>query len=168
MSFKGLRFLFIVLNVNVFCISGKQSRSGVRCHWEKFQFSFMEELEYQFPNETVFCNMAHECFSDHPENNETYKKNEINFTFPVISNSRLFKQGLPTPMLFIKEVYSGKLREILSSLVKIWKLLVFCIMAAVTSGIIIWFLVSIMDHQCVGVFELVLTNWVWTKNKLPV
>ena len=159
MSFKRLRFLFIVLIVNVVCISGKQSRSCVRCQWEKLQFSFMEE--YQFPNETAFCNMAHECFSGPSENNETCKKNKINFIFPVTSRSSnltLFKQRLRFPILFIKEVSSGKLREILSSLVKIWRLLVFCIMAAVTSGIIIWFLVSIMDHQCVGVFELVLTN----------
>ena len=159
MSFKELRFLFIVLNVNVFCISGKQSRSCVQCQWEKPQFIFMQE--YQFSNETAFCNLAHKCFSDHSENNETCKKNDINFTFPVTSwssNLTLFKRRLHTPMLFIKEVSSGKIREILSSLVKIWRLLVFCIMTAVTSGIIIWFLVSIMDHQCVGVFELVLTN----------
>ena len=154
MSLKGFFFLFITLNSSeyVLCISGKPSRSCVRCNWNAFPFRFMPEHYRYRPPKDAFCNMTYECFSAIAPKNETCKKrNKINVTFPVISRYSNATSGsrLPKPVLAIKQEFHSTTSQTLSAFGKIWRLLVFCPMAAILSGIMIWFLVSITKpHRC--------------------
>ena len=141
MSLKEFSFLFIILNSNenFLCISGKPPSSCVRCKWNVPRFGFMER--YRYPPKDAFCDMAYECFSDI----KPCKRNEINVTFPVISrySNATWGPRLPKPVLAMKQEFPSTTSQILSALAKIWRLLVFCPIAAILSGIIIWFLVSI-------------------------
>ena len=68
----------------------------------------------------------------------------LNVTFPWISrNPSVPLQILHRPVLAIKTPSFGTGRQVLSALKQIWRLFVLSIMAAVLSGIVIWFLVSV-------------------------
>ena len=154
MSLKAFFFLFIILNSSeyVLRISGKPFHFCVRCNWNELLFRFMKPYHVRYPSKVVFCNMAYECLSDIASEGKTcIKRNEINVTFPVISRYSNATLGLrlPKPVLVIKQEFPSPTSQILSALGKIWRLLVFCPMAAILSGIIIWFLVSITKpHWC--------------------
>ncbi|CAH3167219.1 unnamed protein product, partial [Porites lobata] len=70
----------------------------------------------------------------------------INVSFPVISydpRPNLTLKFLPSPVLAKKEISSNTARDVFIALSQTWKLLTFCLLAAVLSGIIVWFL----DHK---------------------
>ena len=150
MSYRSLRFTFIVLNLNVLCLSEKPSNcSCVRFHWNKFQFSsFPPEDEEDLKN--AICCVTNVCLRKTNSSllqNKTRCKQEppINVTFPFISKDPLpnitFKR-LPRPVLAMNDASLSTASHVLNALGQIWKLFAFCLMAAALSGIIIWFLVS--------------------------
>lgn len=68
----------------------------------------------------------------------------INITFPVISqNPKIPLKALPRPFLATKDTSPSTTSQVLSALGHIWKLFVFCLIAAAISGLMMWFLVSI-------------------------
>ena len=162
MSLKELCFLFIILNVNVLGISGKQCSSCVGWHWNDLRrfLSFMPK-GYHFPSEDAFCNMTNECFLKTSQSGKkSCERSKIDVTFPVISglsNTTLWKR-LPKPVLVMKDEFPSTTSQILSALAQIWRLLVFCPMAAILSGVIIWFLVSITKFHLSQLIRISFTN----------
>ena len=148
MSLKGIRFLFVILNVTFLCLSEKQiDRSCVSFHWNDLQFSFSPR-NFTFWKEAVW-NITSYCFLQTNYslryNNETCKQRPINVTFPVISwypNVNITFKMLPLPVLVMKEVSFSTARQVVQALGQIWKLFAFCLMASALSGIVIWFFVS--------------------------
>ena len=151
MSFKSIRFVFIVLNMNILCLSERQSNcSCVKFQWKAFNFSFLPEGK-QYWKKAV-CNITNYCLK---KTNSSLLKNNagckwtINVTFPLISKDprpNITFKKLPRPVLAMKEISSNT--SVLNALDQIWKLLAFCLLAAAFSGIIIWFFVSIKNLHC--------------------
>ena len=169
MSSKGLRVLFIALNANVLCLSEKQSDCAcVTFDWKEFGFSFLPE-NYEHWKENI-CSPAQLCLekinstvpSTVLKNNTSCKRRPINVTFPVIlsnpkpNTSFIALKMLSRPVLAMKEVSSSTASQVLLALGQIWRLLAFCLMCAVLSGIMIWFLVSVKSTCMVSHFVALL------------
>ena len=150
MPWKAFLRLFIALSV----ISAGRSQNFNRAECvnvtkdSKFNFKFLpkslESNQAAWENAVrKITNYTNNCLRNHlVKNNKTLcKVPVITITYPVISlNPRIPLQVLPKPYLATKEASTDS--HVLSALGQIWKLFVFCLMAAVISGIIIWFLVS--------------------------
>ena len=153
MSFKGIRFLFVILNVTFLCLSGKQiDRSCVRFHWNDLHFSFSPR-NTTFWKEAVW-NITNYCLlqtnSSLLYNKETCKRRPINVTFPVISWSpNITLTMLPRPVMVMEELSPSTTSQVVQALGQIWKLFAFCLMASALSGIMIWFFVSFLPYQSV-------------------
>ena len=151
MSLKGFRFLFIALSANVLC--QQTDCPCVTFDWKEFEFSFLPQNNEPDWKEAV-CNITQFClqkpYSSLLQNNASCKRRPINVTFPLIqawdlkpNASFITLKMLPRPVLVTKEVSPNTAAsQVLFALGQIWRLLAFCLIAAVLSGIMIWILVS--------------------------
>ena len=151
MSVEWLHFVFIVLNMNVHVL-GTPEKRGTNCScvnftWETFNFSFLPEGEKNWKER--ICRHITKGLED--ENVSLLTENAtckwaINVSFPMISNAlpNLALKLLPLPVLAKKEISSNTAKDFLTALSQTWKLLTFCLLVAVLSGIIVWFLVCFL------------------------
>ncbi len=115
----------------------------------KFPFKFIPESAKRDQAEEAvqkITNYTNYCLQKKFSNNGTRlcKKPVVTINYPLISgNPRIQLQLLPRPYLATKESSSSTSNEVLRALGQIWKLFVFCLIAAAISGVVIWFLVSI-------------------------
>ena len=146
MSCKCLLFFLIISQVRVTHPSKDQNSSingCVRFNWiEDF---FARQRQSQWKNKVK--DILQYCLSDYSKVNETTGCNGpiVNVTFPLFScpsNFTLFG-GKFYPLVAIKEESFSIGRQILHAFKQIWELIVICIIGAMLSGIIIWFLVGI-------------------------
>ena len=115
---------------------------------DNFPFEFLSELS-QKRNQSVWENITGSitkftnfCLLKKYVSGCT--KPVINITFPVISrNPTIPLKVLSRPYLATKDTSLRMADQVVSALVNIWKLFVFCLIAAAMSGLMIWFLVSI-------------------------
>ena len=116
---------------------------------DNFQFEFLSELSQKRNQSVSWENITRSitkftnfCLVKKYVSGCT--KPVINITFPVISrNPRIPLKVLSRPYLATKDTSPGMADQVVSALVHIWKLFVFCLIAAAISGLMIWFLVSI-------------------------
>ncbi|XP_078366490.1 uncharacterized protein LOC144650638 [Oculina patagonica] len=151
MSLKAFIRLFIVVSVILAGRSQNQTDCVNLKRDNKFPFQFIPESLKR--NQTVWENVVREItnYTNYCIQKYLSKKGKrlcaepvITITFPLISgNPRIPLQVLPRPYLATKEASFSIASQIVSALGQIWKLFVFCLMAAAISGIIIWFL----DHK---------------------
>ena len=153
MSFKTLLFVFTILNAKIFCLSENQSNcSCIGFLWEEFKFESVLSKDSQFQWKDQVCRVANSCVQSlatrssslFRNNKECSEQPLINVSFPVIAQypNLTFKRNL-RPFLAEKEKKNAITTQVFEALRKIWKLFVFCLIAAALSGIIIWFFVSI-------------------------
>ena len=103
-------------------------------------------------NDTV-NEIIEDCLSNYSKVNDTTGCNGpiVNVTFPLFScssNATLLEREFSS-VLVIKEESFTTGRQIVHAFAQIWKLLVLCIIAAMLSGIVIWFLVGIPKSFCI-------------------
>ena len=151
MSVEWLYFVFIVLNMNVHVLgtSGKQRTncSCVNFNWKTFNFSFLPEGEKKWKERVCsYITTGLEDVNVSLLTENATCKWAINVSFPVISNAlpNLALKLLPPPVLATKEISSNTAKDVLTALSQTWKLLTFCLLVAVLSGIIVWFLVCFL------------------------
>ena len=146
MSFKTLLFVFTILNAKNCCLSKNRSIcSCIGFLWEEFNFESVLAKDSQFWKDQV-CRVANSCVQSLAirSSKECSEQPLINVSFPVISQyPNLTFKGNLRPFLAGKEKYNGITTQVFEALRKIWKLFVFCLIAAALSGIILWFFVSI-------------------------
>ena len=146
MSCKCFLFFLIISHVKVAHPSKDQNASidsCVRFNWIEDFFARRWQSEWNY---TVKYILQH-CLSDYSKVNETTGCNGpiVNVTFPLFScpsNFTLLETEF-YPFLAIKEESFSIGRQILHAFKQIWELIVICIIGAMLSGIIIWFLVGI-------------------------
>ncbi len=161
MSLKAFIRLFIVVSVILAGRSQNQTDCVNLKRDNKFPFQFIPESLKR--NQTVWENVVREItnYTNYCIQKYLSKKGKrlcaepvITITFPLISgNPRIPLQVLPRPYLATKEASFSIASQIVSALGQIWKLFVFCLMAAAISGIIIWFLVSINRSLCIVILR---------------
>ena len=152
-GFKAFLYLFIALNFYVMtdCRRSQNQSGCVQVHKnDKFPFKFLHNINQSEWENAVhkIKNYTNDCLSS--EEGRNCQKPFITITFPVISgNPRIPLQVLPRPFLATKGEFSSTAYQVLSAFGQIWKLFVFCLMAAAISGVMIWFLVSIITEAYV-------------------
>ena len=148
MSCKCLLFFLIISQVKVAHPSKDQNASingCVRFNWiEDF---FARQRQSQWKN--TVKDILQYCLSNYSKVNETTGCNGpiVNVTFPLFScpsNFTLLEREV-FPLVAIKEESFSIGRQILHAFKQIWELIVICIIGAMLSGIIIWFLVGIQN-----------------------
>ena len=152
MSFKDFLFLFIILPLKVVCPSKDEYTSADNCVRFKWNHDFASSFfpKYNQSNwKNRVNNIIHDCLdrSAVKGGNESCNVALVNVKFPLISlypNITLMELQ-HSPVLAIKEAPFSTGRQILYAFQQIWQLFVLSIMAAVLSGIVIWFLEGI---QC--------------------
>ena len=155
MSVEWLYFVFIVLNMNVHVL-GTPEKRGTNCScvnftWETFNFSFLPEGEKNWKERVC----SHITKGLEAENVSLLTENAtckwaINVSFPVISYDpwpNLTLKFLPRPVLVKKGISSNTAKDVFIALSQTWKLLTFCLLVAVLSGIIVWFLVCFANNS---------------------
>ena len=160
MPLKVFLGLLVVLSTAVEASTQNQTDCFKIIKNEKFPFDFLpeglereasvsENVVRKIANDTNDCLVKHQqkkskSFCDTPV---------MTITFPVISQTpKITLKVLPRPYLATKDTSTNAAGQILSALIKIWKLFVFSLMAAAISGITIWFLVSINKSLYVHYF----------------
>ncbi|RMX42014.1 hypothetical protein pdam_00001218 [Pocillopora damicornis] len=146
MSCKCFLFVLIITQVKVAHPSKDQNASIDGCvsfNWIGDFFARHKQSEW---NDTV-NEIIEDCLSNYSKVNETTGCNGpiVNVTFPLFScssNATLLEREFSS-VLVIKEESFTTGRQIVHAFAQIWKLLVLCIIAAMLSGIVIWFL----DHR---------------------
>ena len=146
MSCKCLLFFLIISQVRVAHPSKDQNASingCVRFNWIEDFFARQRQSEWNYTVKDIL----QDCLSDYSKVNETTGCNGpiVNVTFPLFScpsNFTLLEAEF-YPLVAIKEESFSIGRQILHAFKQIWELIVICIIGAMLSGIIIWFLVSI-------------------------
>ena len=139
MSVEWLYFVFIVLNMNVHVLgtSGKQRTncSCVNFNWKTFNFSFLPESEKKWKERVCsYITTGLEDVNVSLLTENATCKWAINVSFPVISydpRPNLTLKILPSPVLAKKEISSNTARDVFIALSQTWKLLTFCLLAAV-------------------------------------
>ena len=146
MSCKCLLFFLIISQVRVAHPSKDQNASidgCVRFNWiEEF---FARQRQSKCNNTVKYILQC--CLSNYSKVNDTTGCNGpiVNVTFPLFS----WPSNVTTletefyPLVAIKEESFPIGRQILHAFKQIWELVVICIMGAMLSGIVIWFLVGI-------------------------
>ena len=146
MSCKCLLFFLIISQVRVAHPSKNQTASidgCVRFNWiEDF---FARQRQSQWKN--TVKDILKYCLSNYSKVNDTTGCNGpiVNVTFPLFS----WPSNVTTletefyPLVAIKEESFPIGRQILHAFKQIWELVVICIIGAMLSGIVIWFLVGI-------------------------
>ena len=153
MSVEWLHFVFIVLNMNVHVLGtpgkGRTNCSCVNFTWKTFNFSFLPEGEKNWKKricKRITKDLKAKDVSLLTENSNC--KCAINVSFPVIGTCpNLTLKELPQPVLVKKEISSNTAKDVLTALSQTWKLLTFCLLVAVLSGIIVWFLVCFAKNS---------------------
>ena len=148
MSCKCLLFFLIISQVRVAHPSKDQNASingCVRFNWiEEF---FARQRQSKCNNTVKY--ILEDCLSNYSKVNDTTGCNGpiVNVTFPLFSRPSNVTT-LETefyPLVAIKEESFPIGRQILHAFKQIWELIVICIIGAMLSGIIIWFLVGIQN-----------------------
>ena len=148
MSFKTFRYLFIIL----LSVKGdsplerqKDHQGCVKFHWnDQFEFSFLPNNSERWENAvrkiTNFCLQNHSSLET-----RSCKRPIVAVKFPFISENPdiTLKENLNKPVLAMKEPSTS----LLHAFEQLWKLFIICLMAAVLSGILIWFFVSIVRRS---------------------
>ena len=155
MSVEWLYFVFIVLNMNVHVLgtSGKQRTncSCVNFNWKTFNFSFLPGGEKKWKERVCsYITTGLEDVNVSLLTENATCKWAINVSFPVISydpRPNLTLKSLPSPVLAKKETSANTARDVFIALSQTWKLLTFCLLVAVLSGIIVWFLVCLAKNS---------------------
>ena len=148
MSCKCFLFFLIISHVKVAHPSKDQNASidgCVRFNWIEDFFARRWQSEWNYTVKYIL----QDCLSDYSKVNETTGCNGpiVNVTFPLFScpsNFILFEREV-FPLVAIKEESFSIGRQILHAFKQIWELIVICIIGAMLSGIIIWFLVGIQN-----------------------
>ena len=148
MSLKVFLRLFIALSVIMECRSQNQTDCIKFEKDNEFSFDFLPDNLRR--DQTVWenairkiTNYINDCFQRQlfKKSNSSCPETDIIIKFPFISaNPTIPLQVLPRPYLATRDSSSSALSQVL---VQIWKLIIFCMMAAAISGVVIWFLVSI-------------------------
>ena len=146
MSCKCLLFFLIISQVRVAHPSKDQNASIDGC----VRFNWIEEFfarQRQSKCNNTVKDILQDCLSNYSKVNDTTGCNGpiVNVTFPLFSspsNFTLLKREF-FPLVAIKEESFSIGRQILHAFKQIWELIVICIIGAMLSGIVIWFLVSI-------------------------
>jgi len=144
MSVEWLLFFFIVLNMNVHALGQQKNNcSCVNFTWETFNFSFLPEGEKNWKERVCsYINKGLKAVNVSLLTENATCKWAINVSFPVIGTwPNLTLKVLLHPVLVKKEISSNTAKDVLTALSQTWKLLTFCLLVAVLSGIIVWFLV---------------------------
>ena len=148
MSCKCLLFVLIISQVRVAHPSKDQNASidgCVRFNWiEEF---FARQRQSKCNNTVKY--ILQDCLSNYSKVNDTTGCNGpiVNVTFPLFSRPSNVTT-LETefyPLVAIKEESFPIGRQILHAFKQIWELVVICLIGAMLSGIIIWFLVGIQN-----------------------
>ena len=146
MSCKCFLFFLIISHVKVAHPSKDQNASidgCVRFNWIEDFFARRWQSEWNYRVKDILKY----CLSDYSKVNETTGCNGpiVNVTFPLFScpsNFTLLEAEF-YPLVAIKEESFSIGRQILHAFKQIWELIVICIIGAMLSGIVIWFLVGI-------------------------
>lgn len=172
MSCEYFLFFLIVSQVKVTCPSKDQITSNDSCARFDWNEEFFPKNKQSKWNETV-KKIIHQCLRS------VVRKEDggcnvplVKVTFPLFScssNSTLLEREFSS-VLVIKEESFTTGRQIVHAFAQIWELLVLCIIAAMLSGIVIWFLVGIPKSFCIltKVDRLNYTNgkgWCWIDSK---
>ena len=146
MSCKCFLFFLIISHVKVAHPSKDQNASidgCVRFNWIEDFFARQRQSEWNYTVKDIL----QDCLSDYSKVNETTGCNGpiVNVTFPLFScpsNFTLLEAEF-YPLVAIKEESLSIGRQIRHAFKQIWELIVICIIGAMLSGIVIWFLVGI-------------------------
>lgn len=148
MSLKNLLRIFIALSVIVSGYPQDETDCVTFIKDNEFPFDFLSELSLK-RNQSVWENITRSitkftniCLLK--KNVSGCTKPVININFPVISqNPKIVLKVLPRPYLATRDTSPSMANQVVSSLGHVWKLPVFCLIAAAISGVVIWFFVSI-------------------------
>lgn len=141
---KAFCFLFIILNVEVVCPLEKQN-DCVKFRWDhKFEFSFFRKKNHSL--KSYVRNLTNDCLQHHSADEKKNCNSPAVFVnFPFISGApNITLKRLHRPVLATKEASASTASQILRAFEQIWQLFILCLMAAMLSGILIWFFVSIL------------------------
>jgi len=139
-------FFLIILNVEVVHPIDNWHDSCVEFNWTReFNFSFFSKKKHSLETEKVY-NSINKCLQNYSEvRTKRCERAVIRVNFPWICREPniTLSKPLHRPVLATKEACTNTASQILRAFEKIWQLLILCLMAAMLSGILIWFLVSI-------------------------
>jgi len=138
-----LCFFFIILSVEVVRPSKKRN-DCVKFLWNhKFEFSFFSKENHSL--ESHVRNLVNNCSQNHSAfETKNCEGPAISVRFPLISGDpNITLNKLHRPVLATKEASTNTASQILRAFEQIWQLFILCLMAAMLSGILIWFFVSI-------------------------
>ena len=148
MSCKCLLFFLIISQVRVAHPSKDQNASINGC----VRFNWIEEFfarQRQSKCNNTVKDILQDCLSNYSKVNDTTGCNGpiVNVTFPLFSwpSNVTTLDTVLFPLVAIKEESFSIGRQILHAFKQIWELIVICIIGAMLSGIIIWFLVGIQN-----------------------
>ena len=148
MSCKCLLFFLIISQVRVAHPSKDQNASINGC----VRFNWIEEFfarQRQSKCNNTVKDILQYCLSNYSKVNDTTGCNGpiVNVTFPLFSwpSNVTTLDTVLLPLVAIKEESFSIGRQILHAFKQIWELIVICIIGAMLSGIIIWFLVGIQN-----------------------
>lgn len=144
MRCRAFCFFFIILNVEFVHPLVKRNDSCVEFRWNHtFEFSFFSKENHSL--ESCVNNSIHHCLQNHSAvGTKSCESPAISVNFPSISrNPRMMLNKLHRPVLATKESSTNTTSQILCAFEQIWQLFILCLMAAILSGILIWF----FDHK---------------------
>ena len=148
MSCKCLLFVLTISQVRVAHPSKDQNASINGC----VRFNWIEEFfarQRQSKCNNTVKDILQYCLSNYSKVNDTTGCNGpiVNVTFPLFSwpSNVTTLDTVLFPLVAIKEESFSIGRQILHAFKQIWELIVICIIGAMLSGIIIWFLVGIQN-----------------------
>ena len=151
-AFKAFCFLLIIFNVDLVC----PVENCVKLRWNNtFNFSFYPNDGSSFMQSRV-RNFIRYCLENLTgETLRSCKKPAVEGNFPLISGApNISLEMLHRPVLATKEASAGTAVQIFHAFEEIWQLFVLCLLAAILSGILIWFFVSIFKvYNCMPFFN---------------
>ena len=144
MRCKAFCVFFIILNVEAAHPFEKRNDSCPKFHWNrKFEFSFFSKENHSL--ESYVRNLINNCLQNHSAvETKRCESSAISVNFPLMSRDpNITLNKLHRPVLATKETSTNTASQILRAFEKIWQLFILCLLAAMLSGIVIWFFVSI-------------------------
>ena len=137
-------FFFIILNVKA--VRSLEKRNDcVKFRWNhEFEFSFFSKENHSL--ESYVRDLINNCLQNHSTvGTKTCERPGISVNFPLISGDpNITLKELHRPVLATKEASTNTASQILRAFEQIWQLFILCLLAAMLSGILIWFFVSIV------------------------
>jgi len=142
MRCRAFCLFFIILNVEVAHPLDKRNDSCVKFHWDRrFEFGFFSKENHSLKG--YVRNLTNNCLQHHSAVG-TKSCPALSVKFPLISRDpNITLNKLHRPVLATKEASTNTASQILRAFEKIWQLFILCLMAAMLSGILIWF----FDHK---------------------